>query len=250
MQRRWAVIALVAAMAVSACNAGDRDGPLRVTAASSLRAALPSISVPGLDVVHSFAGSQTVTAHVLGGAPVDVVVTADEESMQRLVDAEAIEGDPVPIAGNELVVIVPAGNPARITGLADLSGDGLVVAVGAPTVPVGRYTADALAAAGVTLRGAAQEASVAGVVTKVRLGEADAGVAYASDVAAADGELEAVPLGVPSPSVVLLAGVVRNGREDVASLYLAALVTPAGRRALEQAGFTTPDPPPPAPTRA
>src|SRR5450756_751733 len=72
-------------------------GSLTVFAAASLTEALSdekarlSTAYPGLSVTYSFAGSQQLVAQIQAGAPADVVATADESNMQKLMTAKLVE---------------------------------------------------------------------------------------------------------------------------------------------------------------
>ena len=72
-----------------------------------------------------------------------------------------------------------------ITGVADLARPDLIYVTCAPEVPIGKYAAQVLTNAGVTVTPASLEENVKGIVTKVTAGEADAGIVYATDVDAA-----------------------------------------------------------------
>jgi molybdate transport system substrate-binding protein len=138
----------------------------------------------GLTVEFSFAGSQSLVAQVQQGAPASVLATADLASITAVQDE--LSGPPVVFAHNQLAIVTAKGNPLRVSSLRDLSRPGLKVVLAGPTVPVGKAAAKALEAAGVTVKPVSLEDAVAGVVAKVRLGEADAGIAYVSDLAGAD----------------------------------------------------------------
>src|SRR5690606_34537103 len=109
----------------------------------------------------------------------------DEANMARVVEGGAIRGEPVVFATNSLQIIVASGNPEGITGLADLARPDLVYVTAAPQVPIGGYAAHVLEDADVAVSPSSLEADVRAVVTKVTSGEADAGIVYATDVAAA-----------------------------------------------------------------
>lgn len=191
-----AIVAITGLVAATACG-DDDDRVLRVFAASSLTEAFTDLAErfetdhPDIDVEMIFAGSSTLAAQVADGAPVDVVATADVDTMDRILATGRPVGEPVTFATNRLVLAVAEGNPASVTGLDDLAARGLTLAVCAPEVPCGAYAARALAAT--ALEPVTFERSVRGVVTKVQLGEVDAGIVYRTDVVAVD-ELDAVPL--------------------------------------------------------
>lgn len=149
---------------------------------------------PGTDVVLNFAASSELVAQINEGAPADVFASADLVTMTRLTDAGNNAGEPVVFATNFAEIIVAPGNPEGISGLADLADPGLTVMLCAPEAPCGRYAAQVLGRVGVTVRPKSYEESVTAVVTKVTLGEADAGIVYATDVRAAGDAAEGVAI--------------------------------------------------------
>ena len=202
---RSRVTAGLIAILLAAC-AGQRSptaptaSTLTVFAASSLTDAFTRIGAtfetahPGTMVHLTFAGSSTLAAQIQQGATGDVFASADQATMQRLVDAGLVSGSPSIFARNRLQIVVAPGNPRHIGGLADLSQAGLVVLLCAPSVPCGRYATQALHAAGVTVTPASQEADVKAVVSKVALGEADAGIVYVTDVKAAGAAVQGLDI--------------------------------------------------------
>src|SRR4051812_15941216 len=188
------------AVALAACGSSGGAGTaptrtLTVFAASSLTSSLTAAGKtfetahPGVHVRFSFAGSQALVAQLKQGAPADVLATADAASMA----ASGLSGSRV-FARNRLAVITAPGNPKHISTLADLRRAGVRVVLAGPTVPVGKAAGKALAAAHVVVKPVSLEQDVKGVVTKVRLGEADAGIAYATDVQAAHGDVAGTEL--------------------------------------------------------
>jgi molybdate transport system substrate-binding protein len=147
-----------------------------------------------IDVTLNFAGSGDLVTQISQGAPADLFVSADDANMKKLTDAGEAAGDPVSIAKNTMEVIVEKGNPKGITGVADLARPDLIVVLCADTVPCGKSAATVLTNAGVTVSPKSLENKVKGVVTKVSVGEADAGIVYTSDVVAAKGSADGVAI--------------------------------------------------------
>jgi molybdate transport system substrate-binding protein len=196
----------------------------------------------GAKVEFNFASSSTLARQIVEGAPADVFVSADEENMQKATAAGEVAGTPQVFARNRLAIIVTRGNPRHVTGLADLGRPGLTIALAAPAVPVGRYAAEAFAKAGVPVPAGSNEADVKAVVTRVSMGEADAGVVYTTDVAAGGDRIEAVS--IPDAHNVLarypIAATKHAPNEAGARAFVAHVLSPAGRRVLTAAGFLAP----------
>ena len=202
LARLWGTALLVGASvgAPVAIGAQQKPADLTVFAAASLKDAFSEAADvlgkrnPPIAVRYSFAGSQQLVLQLEQGAAADVFASADQRWMQVAQDSGLVAGSPVVFARNRLVVITPASNPGRIDRLEDLGKRGLKLVLGAEAVPVGKYSREALD----RLRGApgfgtdyskrvlrnlvSEEENVKAVVSKVQLGEADAGIVYVSDV--------------------------------------------------------------------
>lgn len=189
-----------ATLALVLLAAPVRAAELTVSAAASLTAAFGEIGTAfekteaDLAVRNNFAGSSTLVQQIREGAPVDVFASADEANMQKLVDAGDVAGTPQVFATNRLAILVQRGNPKKIESLADLARPDVRAALCAPAVPAGRYAREAFARAGVAVPETSQELDVKAVVSRVLLGEADAGVVYVSDVRAAGDRAEGVAI--------------------------------------------------------
>lgn len=195
---------------------------------------------PGVTITPNFGSSSQLVQQVLAGASVDVLVAADGAAMQPLIEAGLVEENPVPVATNALVLVVPAGNPAGIETIADLAGPDVRVSTCAATVPCGRSAAVALEAADVRLTAPSEENDVRAVLSKVTTGEADAGFVYRTDARAAGAAVDEVPIepGVANeyPAVVF---------EDSPNVAAAErfrdwLLTPAAQSVFGDAGFGSP----------
>jgi molybdate transport system substrate-binding protein len=169
-----------------------------VLAASSLTEAFTELgrmfeaSRRGVTVRFAFGASSALAQQVDDGAPADVFASADAANMAKVVAAGRAQGTPVVFARNVLSIVVGPGNPKAVEGLADLASPTLVVVLCAPEVPCGSLANAALAKAGVTVKPKSLEANVKAVVTKVALGEADAGIVYETDVEAGGAKVAGV----------------------------------------------------------
>lgn len=234
-------------------------GDLHIMAAASLTDAYNEIADelmaqnPNLKITIETAGSQTLVTQLEEGANADVLATANTSTMNRAQESGLISGEPVIFTGNRLVIVTPAGNPAGIESLDDLGGDGVRLVVANADVPVGNYTNLAVCsyvAMGDALDGfidaingniVSEEPDVRHVLTKVQLGEADAGVVYASDATAST--LAGVELHlVEFPAAVLTRAeypiaAVEGGNTELANAFISAVLSEDGQAILAKYGF-------------
>lgn len=228
-------------------SSSGASGSLKVFAAASLteaftdeQATLKS-SDPDLSVTFSFAGSGALVTQVQQGAPADVIATADTASMTRLTDAGLVEA-PLTFARNELEILVAPGNPESIRALADLARPDLKVVLEDESVPAGKYAAQALQAAGVTVKPVSKEADVKAAVAKVTTGEADATIVYVTDVTAAGSKGAGVE--IPAAQNVTadypIAVVKTSANRAGALAFVDAMVKGSGQDALRTRGFLPP----------
>jgi molybdate transport system substrate-binding protein len=238
-------VAAALVLVLGGAGCGDEGGgtTLRVLAAASLTDAFTDLARtferehPGVSVSLGFAGSSALVQQIADGAPADVVATADEHTMRALADQRTLAGAPVVVARNRLAIAVEPGNPQRITDLADLGRPGLVVVLCAPEVPCGRLAAAALATAGVTVVPSSLEENVRAVVARVSLGEADAGIVYATDVRAAGSRVEGVAIDVGTEAVYPMAVLAGSRRPSEAKQWLDLVGSDVGQRVLARHGF-------------
>lgn len=204
-------------IALTACGDGDEpppagvlDGDITVFAAASLTDAFTAAAEafeaahPGVDVALNFASSSALATQINEGAPADVFAAADQNQMQVVIDAAAAAGSEV-FATNLPVVIVPHGS-GLVTSFAGLAEDRVLVVLAAEDVPIGRYSREILEnASNTSALGpnfaervlenlVSNEPNVRAVLTRVQLGEADAGIVYATDAAAESGEVDVIEI--------------------------------------------------------
>ncbi len=260
MTSRWrrnfpaAVLALAVTTVAAAC--GDQSGgpesgvapsaSIHVSAAASLTDVFTVIAQqfelqnPTTQVSTSFGASSTIVDQVVNGAPVNALATASEATMNNAVNAHVIAGTPEVFAANQLAIVVPAGNPAKIESIADLGKTQLKLAVCQPQVPCGETARELFARASVPLVPATFESDVRAVLAKVSGGEVDAGIVYRSDVTAAGAAVESIP--IPDSinvstryPIAAIAG--RDGQPTVAK-FIEYLFSADAQRVLREHGFT------------
>ena len=223
-------------------------GDITVFAAASLTESFTEIGAafeteyPKAKVTFNFAASSDLVTQIGQGAPADVYASADLANMKKLTEATNNAGQPVTFAKNSLEIITGTGNPEKITGVADLANPDLIVVTCAPEVPIGKYSAQVFANAGVTVTPKSYEDNVKGVVNKVTLGEADAGIVYATDVLAAGDK--AVGIEIPADINVVAEypiAIVKNAPNSAGALaFEAFVISPQGRKILDSYGFQAP----------
>jgi molybdate transport system substrate-binding protein len=249
-----ALPALALGLAVTACGSDGSDGSsgastdVTVFAASSLTAAFTEIGdafmaeFPDVDVTFNFAASSELATQIGQGAPADVFASADLDNMARLTAADDIGSEPVVFTTNLAAIIVAPGNPEGITGVADLADEDLVVVQCAPEVPCGAYAARIFENAGVTVTPKSLEENVKAVVTKVTLGEADAGIVYVTDVIAAgeDAEGVEVPADVNVVAEYPIALTAEAPEAEAGEAFIEFVTGEQGQEILESYGFVAP----------
>lgn len=227
----------------SAAGGTAARGTVVVLAAASLTEAFDRVTAefeathPGVVVRVSYGSSATFVQQVNNGAPADVLALAGEAATRPL-DASLLRGEAL-LASNVLEVAVPVGNPARVTSLSDLGRPGLKVVLCATPVPCGAAADAAFARARVRPSVVSREVDVKATLAKVRLGEADAAVVYASDVASAGGTVTGIP--IPAAQNVTLRYPILRLRDDPATQAYVDFVAGAGaRKTIQSFGFGPP----------
>ncbi len=245
---RWGLRAAVAAAAcgaalvTGACGGGESRAagePRSVTvfAASSLTDVFGDIAAafeaahPDVAVTLQFAGSSRLATQINEGAPADVFAAADEATAAQ-VDARQV----AVFARNRLAIATPPDNPAGVTGLDSLTGGELILALCAPDVPCGALAEQA---GGPALVAAAdtREPNVRGVLTKVLLGEVDAGVVYVTDLAVAGDAVTGFAIDHPASTAYPLALL---SDSPTAAAFVEFVLSPASQASLAAAGFGAP----------
>jgi molybdate transport system substrate-binding protein len=235
-------------LALASCGVqgGDtqaKGGVVTVFAAASLQPAFDKIGARvktayGITTTFNYAGTQTLTTQLQQGAQGEVFASADTAHMTTLENAGLLSGSSKTFAHNKLEIAVAKGNPKGIKSLADLARPGLVVVLADPSVPAGRYAQQALGNAHVTVHPASLELQVTAVLSKVALGEADAGIVYVSDLAT-NGKVSGVS--IPDDQNVIAdypIAVLKSAANAAGAQILVELVLSAdGQAILKAAGF-------------
>jgi molybdate transport system substrate-binding protein len=238
-------------------SAQQQTSQITVFAAASLKDAFSEAAEvvarrnPPLAVRYSFAGSQQLVLQLEQGAAADVFASADQRWMQVARDTGLVASALV-FARNRLVVITPASNPGRIDRLEDLGNRGLKLVLGAEAVPVGKYSREVLGRLSdspgfgadysrrVLRNLVSEEENVKAVVSKVQLGEADAGIVYVSDVTPSVRRAVRT-LEIPDPYNVVatypIAVLQRAKQPAAAQAFVAYIISPEGQAVLARHGL-------------
>lgn len=235
------------------------SGDLTVFAAASLTESFTELAhlfesqYPGVKVVLNLAGSQQLSTQLGAGAPADVFASANTKEMATAIEAGRVaEGSQQVFAYNRLVAIYPSDNPAGIAKLQDLANPGLKLILAAEEVPVGKYSLEFLDKAGqdpafgatfkdnVLKNVVSYEQTVKAVLTKVMLGEGDAGIVYRTDVSQEDagkvGRLE-IPDALNSIGTYPIAPIADAAQPELAAAFIQLVLSPQGQEILGKYGF-------------
>lgn len=252
---RVACLVAAAALALAGCGADDTpadsggaSGDITVFAAASLTESFTRIGKdfeaahPGVRVTFNFAGSSGLARQINEGAPADVFASAAPKNMDQVTETGSVTEDPVTFATNTLEIVVPAGNPAKITGLADFGKADLTIALCAEQVPCGAASEKVFEAAGITAAPDTLEQDVKAVLSKVSLGEIDAALVYRTDVRAAGDEVEGVDFPEADQAVnsYPVAVCANAPNPDGAQAFVDHVLSEQGRAVLTEAGFGAP----------
>lgn len=254
MRRAGLVVLLVSTLPLAGCGGADGpggealSGDLVVFAAASLTDTFTELGEaftavhPQVTVTFGFGGSSGLAEQITAGAPADVFAAASPATMATVVDAGAAAASPTVFVRNSLQLVVPAGNPAGVTGLADLADPDLTVALCAPEVPCGSATEKVFAAAGLTPAPDTLEQDVKAVLTKVELGEVDAALVYRTDVLAAGGAVEGldVPQAQEAVTDYPLVVLAEAPNPRAAQAFVDLVLSQDGQDVLTGAGFGSP----------
>lgn len=222
-------------------------GEITVLAAASLTGAFTTLGKqfeaahPGVQVTLSFAASSALATQITSGAPADVFASASSATMDAVVAAEAAS-DPKTFAQNVLQIAVPPSNPGMVTGLDDLASADVKTALCQEQVPCGSAAARVFADAGLTVTPVTLEPDVKSVLSKVTLGEVDAGIVYVTDVLAAGDKVTGVdiPADVNASTSYPIATLTESPNPATAAAFVDYVLSAEGAEVLTAAGFEQP----------
>jgi molybdate transport system substrate-binding protein len=253
-ERRVLSILFAMLIALAACSSSEASGDagnettepstITVFAAASLTDAFGEIGEAfseaneNVEVEFNFLASSDLATQIIEGAPADAFASADEANLDKVV-AEELATDPVVFVENRLSIAVQQGNPKSIAALEDLENEDLVVALCNEECPAGRYALEIFESAGVTVEPDSLEADVRGVLTRVGLGEADAGLVYVTDIEA-DPEVEGVDIPEDVNVIATYPIAPIEGAPQAASDFVEFVLSEAGQRILSDYGFQIP----------
>ena len=235
--------ALAAAFAATTGSARPQKqaAGLTVLAASSLTNVFPQIDGANK---YSFGGSDTLAAQIQQGAPADVFAAASPKYPEQLYQ-KGLVLKPVVFATNRLVLITPTSDPAGIAKVFDVCKSGVKVVIGDKSVPIGSYTRQILANLGLGCamqNVVSNEQNVRDILTKVSLGEADAGFVYITDAKTVPGKVKTISLpGWAQPHVKYEMAVLKSSsKQAAAAAFIRKVLSKPGQKLLVAAGFGPP----------
>jgi molybdate transport system substrate-binding protein len=243
------VAALLALLSLTACGGGasTKKDTLTVFAAASLTESFTTLGkefekkYPGVKVKFNFGPSSGLAAQIQQGGQVGVFASASPTNMDTVVQAGEAK-DPKTFATNSMEIAVPAANPGKITGLKDLASKNLKVALCQAQVPCGKVAAEVFAKAKVAVKPATEEVDVKSVLTKVTLGEVDAGVVYVTDVQAAGSKVKGItiPAAQNASTDYPIAALAHAKHASQAQEFVDLVLSSEGAKVLKAAGFQVP----------
>lgn len=242
------------ALALTGCGSQDTSATasagstgeqrLTVLAAASLTGSFTTLGKrfeaahPGTKVTFSFGPSSGLAQQITDGAPADVFASASAKNMQTVVDGGQAK-NPTTFATNTMEIAVPPDNPGKVIQLSDLAKKDIKVALCQAQVPCGTVAAEVFKNAGITVKSVTQEADVKATLTKVQLGEVDAGLVYVTDVLAAGDKVKGIPIpaDVNASTSYPIATLTASKNAALAQQFLDYVLSDDGRAALKQAGL-------------
>jgi molybdate transport system substrate-binding protein len=234
-------------IAPSPAQSSPVTGEITVLAAASLTESFTTLARrferahPGVTVTLGFGASSALAAQITSGAPADVFASASASTMDAVV-AAGTASDPSTFATNMMEIAVPPANPGRVTGVDSLADAGVKTALCQAQVPCGAAAAKVFANAKLTVTPVTFEPDVKSVLSKVTLGEVDAGLVYVTDVRAAGAKVKGVeiPAGMNASTSYPIAALTTSANAATASAFVDYVRSAEGTTVLIAAGFQRP----------
>ena len=258
---------VVMALAAAACGGDDDDsassttvaaatttvakatGGITVSAAASLTEAFTKIGTdfktanPDATVTFNFGSSGTLATQIQQGAPADTFASADEDNMNKLVTANLVDGQPTIFATNKLTIVTKPGNPKDVKTLADLAALPTVSLCG-ETVPCGKYAAQILQSAGVTIpeTSVTRGQDVKATLTAVTTGDADAAIVYVTDAKSAGDAVDTVEIPDAQNAIATypIATLTASTNKATSQAFIDYVMSSKGQATLSSFGFLPP----------
>jgi molybdate transport system substrate-binding protein len=231
----------------SSSTSSSLSGSITVFAAASLTESFTQLGTqfeaanPGTKVTFSFAASSALATQIDSGAPADVFASASQKNMDQVVSAGGAS-DPKVFAKNVMEIATPPSNPAKVTSVNDLAKSSVKTALCQPQVPCGSVAQKVFSNAKITVKPVTLEPDVKSVLSKVQLGEVDAGMVYVTDVKAAGTKVMGVeiPADVNASTSYPIAALTKSANAAVAAAFVDYVLSAQGQAVLKAAGFQAP----------
>jgi molybdate transport system substrate-binding protein len=236
-----------AASATTRSTGVSTSGAITVFAAASLQGSFTQLGQqfealhPGSKVTFSFGPSSGLATQIIDGAPADVFASAAVHNMNQVVSAGKAAGAS-DFARNKMEIAVPPGNPGHVSSVHSLSKSSVKVAVCQPQVPCGVVAKKVFSKASVSVTPVTLETDVKSVLTKVELGDVDAGMVYVTDVKAAGSKVKgvAIPASENATTTYPIATISKSSHAATARAFVNYVMSPAGEKVLAADGFEKP----------
>jgi molybdate transport system substrate-binding protein len=220
------------------------SGSITVFAASSLTEAFGTLGQkfeaahPGTTIRFKYDASSALAADITQGQKSDVFASASTKNMAAV--AQAVK--PTDFVSNTMEIATPPGNPAKITGVADLAKASVKVALCDPAVPCGATAQQVFSKAKITVKPVSNEPDVKSTLAKVEIREVDAGVVYVTDVRAAGAKVTGVPIpaGINASTTYPISVLKDSANPTLAQAWVDYVLSDAGRAVLTADGFSAP----------
>jgi molybdate transport system substrate-binding protein len=233
-------------------TASKVTGSIKVSDAASLTEVFEKIGQdftaanPNATVTFNPGSSGTLAMQIqqTNGVGIDTFASADEDNMNKLVAANLIDGTPVVFAKNKLIIVTKPGNPKVIKTLADLATKADIVSLCGLTVPCGKYAAQILQTAGVTIpeTKVTRGVDVKGTLAAVTTGDADAAIVYVTDAKTAGDTVAAVTIPDAQNAIATypIAALTSSGNQATSQAFIDYVVSSKGQATLKSFGFLPP----------